>query len=63
MGETDDEHRREVRKLLGGGDRRSIGRSNRVVADVLLHPAGFGDVIAAMSDTEPVIRMRAADAR
>jgi len=59
---TDVEHLRRIRKLLAGGDRRSIGRSAQVVADVLAHPERFGAVIAAISDDAPVVRMRAADA-
>jgi hypothetical protein len=58
---TDVEHLRRIRKLLAGGDRRSIGRSAQVVADVLAHPERFGAVIAAISGDDPVIRMRAAD--
>jgi len=58
---TDVEHLRRIRKLLAGGDRRSIGRSAQVVADVLAHPERFGAVIDAISDDDPVIRMRAAD--
>lgn len=47
---------------LAGGDRRSIGRSEEVVADVLHDPSMFGAVFAAMSSDDPLIRMRAADA-
>jgi hypothetical protein len=49
-------------KKLSGGDRRSIGRSNEVAADVLAHPAHFRHVFAGLTADDPVIRMRAADA-
>lgn len=62
MGETEGGYRREVRRLLGGGgpplDRPlRPGRGERAPP-----PAGFGGAIAAMSDTDPVVRMRTADA-
>jgi hypothetical protein len=48
---------------LDGGDRRSIGRSEEVVADVLADPALFDVVFHGMLvDDNPLIRMRAADA-
>jgi hypothetical protein len=47
---------------LSGGDRRSIGRSNEVVAQVLAHPAQFRHVFAGLTTNDPVIRMRSADA-
>jgi hypothetical protein len=47
---------------LRGGDRRSIGRSEEVVADVLAEPAHFARLVAAMLDSDPVVRMRSADA-
>jgi hypothetical protein len=47
---------------LAGGDRRSIGRVDEVVADVLNDPALFDAVFAGMLHADPVIRMRAADA-
>ncbi len=49
-------------KKLSRGDRRSIGRSNGVVAHVLAHPAYFRHVFAALTVDDPVVRMRAADA-
>jgi len=48
-------------KLLGG-DRRSIGRSDEVVSDVLAEPVLFGRLYEGMLDNDPVVRMRAADA-
>jgi hypothetical protein len=49
-------------KKLSGRDRRSIGRSNEVVAQVLAHPAHFRHVFAGIATNDPVVRMRAADA-
>jgi hypothetical protein len=51
----------EVAKLTGG-DRRSIGRSNEVVADVLADPSLFDLIFDAISSDNPLIAMRAADA-
>jgi HEAT repeat protein len=51
----------EVAKL-GGGDRRSIGRSEEVVADVLADPSLFDLIFDAIANDDPLIRMRAADA-
>lgn len=47
---------------LEGGDRRSVGRSGEVVADVLAEPQLFEVVFEAMLAGDPVIRLRAADA-
>lgn len=47
---------------LAGRDRRSIGRSNEVVADVLRNPTLFNEVFNGMLADDPVIRMRSADA-
>ncbi|HSQ21044.1 MAG TPA: HEAT repeat domain-containing protein [Blastocatellia bacterium] len=49
-------------KMLAGGDRRSIGRSDSVVAEVLNNPSLFGALFAGLSHDDPLIRMRAADA-
>lgn len=51
----------EVVKLRGG-DRRSIGRSEEVVADVLADPTLFDLIFDAIASDDPLIRMRAADA-
>lgn len=53
---------RAICDKLCGGDRRSIGRSEEVVADVLRDASKFGAVFAAMWSSDPLIRMRAADA-
>lgn len=47
---------------LSGGDCRSIGRVDEVVADVLAKPALFEALIDGMSVADPLVRMRAADA-
>jgi hypothetical protein len=52
----------QILKKLSGGDRRSIGRSNEVVAEVLAHPALFRHVFGGLLSDDPVMRMRAADA-
>jgi len=54
-----------VSDLLGklqGGDRRSIGRADEVVADVLNDPALFDDLFQGVLHHDPVMRMRSADA-
>ena len=50
-----------VLEKLSGGDRRSFGRANEVVTDILNDPALFPLVFEGMLDNDPVIRMRAAD--
>lgn len=47
---------------LGGGDRRSIGRSNLVVAQVSGEPALFAELIDGLSHRDQLVRMRSADA-
>ena len=47
---------------LEGGDRRSIGRSEEVVADVLENPALFSVLATGLSSNDAIVRMRAADA-
>jgi hypothetical protein len=51
----------EVLEKLIGGDRRSIGRSDEVVEEVLADLALFDAVFTGMRDDDPIIRMRAAD--
>jgi len=46
---------------LRGGDIRSIGRANDVVDEVRKNPQLFGYVFAGLYDSDPVVRMRAAD--
>jgi len=52
----------DILEKLEGGDRRSIGRANEVVEDVLRDPTLFGAVFKGILSDDPLIRMRAADA-
>lgn len=49
-------------EMLAGGDRRSIGRSNEVAAEVLANPPLFAELVRGMQSGDPLLRMRAADA-
>ncbi len=49
-------------EMLKGSDRRSIGKSNEVVAMVLNEPELFDDLFSGLVSDDPVIRMRCADA-
>jgi hypothetical protein len=51
-----------ISRKLAGGDRRSIGNSNEVVAAVLRRPELFPKLIEEMWSDDPIVRMRAADA-
>lgn len=51
-----------ILKKLKGNDRRSIGRSNEVVKEVLANPSLFAALLEGMLSQDPIIRMRAADA-
>lgn len=46
---------------LRGGDRRSIGRADEVVADTLAKPVLFDAVFKGLATTDPCVRMRAMD--
>jgi hypothetical protein len=52
----------DILHKLAGHDRRSIGRVNEVVEDVLHDPTLFEVVFNGMLSHDPVIRMRCADA-
>lgn len=52
----------DIVALLEGGDRRSIGRADRVAAMVSENPKLFPKLIAGLWWTDPLVRMRAADA-
>lgn len=54
--------RNKLDDLLRGTDRRSIGRSNEVVALVLKERQHFPELIGCLWSDDPVLRMRAADA-
>jgi hypothetical protein len=47
---------------LSGGDRRSIGESNRAVLAVLDRPELIGILFQGVEGSDPVLRMRCADA-
>ena len=47
---------------LAGGDRRSIGRVEEVIAAVRVRPSLFPVLVRGMVCEDPVVRMRAADA-
>lgn len=53
---------RTILDELRGSDRRSIGRSNQVVAIVRRKPALFPALIDGMRHEDEIVRMRAADA-
>lgn len=52
----------QILDKLRGTDRRSIGRSNEVVREILENPSLFESVFDGLLSDEPVIRMRCADA-
>lgn len=52
----------DLLKRLSGGDRRSIGKSEEVVADVLADARLFKPLFECMLEDDPLVRMRAADA-
>ena len=62
MAEDSDQDPTNILASLSGGDRRSTGRSDEVLALVLADPVLFGRLIEGMSNPDPLIRMRAADA-
>lgn len=47
---------------LCGGDRRSVGESNRVVSAVFENPELIGILFQGFDTSDPVLRMRCADA-
>lgn len=49
-------------KKLQGGDRRSIGKVDEVVAATRGDPVLFAVLVKGLSEPDPLIRMRAADA-
>jgi hypothetical protein len=56
------ELKKSVLGYLKGGDRRSIGGSNQVATLAARRPEIFKELIAALWHSDPVVRMRAADA-
>jgi len=51
-----------ILKMLEGGDRRSIGRSNEVVPLVLDKPELFDVLMSGIAFDDPLVSMRCADA-
>lgn len=51
-----------ILKMLEGGDRRSIGRSNEVATLVSDQPELFEILMVGMGDPDPLVSMRCADA-
>src|SRR5580658_10529878 len=47
---------------LQGGDRKSLGQANHVVALILGQPKRFAELLECLWRDDPVVRMRAADA-
>jgi hypothetical protein len=52
----------DILRKLEGGDRRSIGRVDEVIEQVLDDPSLFDALFCGMLDDDPVVRMRSADA-
>ncbi|MBM2840164.1 MAG: hypothetical protein HW412_692 [Bacteroidetes bacterium] len=52
----------DLLKKLSGGDRRSIGKSEEVVSEVLADARLFGALFDCILVDDPLVRMRAADA-
>jgi HEAT repeat protein len=48
--------------ILQGGDRRSLGQANQLVALILSQPKRFPELLECLWSDDPVVRMRAADA-
>lgn len=51
-----------ILRKLEGADRRSIGRANEVVAEIIANPKLFGAVFAGLQADDAALRARAADA-
>ena len=52
----------DILDKLKGGDRRSIGRADEVVAEVLDNTTLFDDLFSGMQHDNPLVRMRSANA-
>jgi hypothetical protein len=50
-----------ILKKLSWGDRRSIGRSNEIVEEILHRPSLFRYLFEGMASGDAIVRMRAAD--
>jgi HEAT repeat protein len=53
---------RNILSFLAGGDRRTIGQSDKVAAMASDDPKLFSSLIAGLWSADPLVRMRAADA-
>lgn len=53
---------KEILRKLEGGNRRSIGQVDEVIADVLSEPSLFDALFDGMLSDDPMVSMRAADA-
>ena len=53
---------KDLLSKLRGGDRRSIGKVDEVVAVVEKEAAQFKYLVSGLFDPDPIVRMRAADA-
>jgi hypothetical protein len=51
----------DILQELSGGDRRSIGKADRVVEKILKTPSLLTDVVSGFTHDDPVVRMRCAD--
>lgn len=51
-----------IRPYLTGGDKRSVGQVEKVIGMVKHDPDLFVQLIAGMTDADPLVRMRSADA-
>ena len=54
--------RKRIARQLGGGDRRSIGKSDAVAAQVQRNRRRCKELIRCLWSDDPIVRMRAADA-
>ncbi|UTT43719.1 hypothetical protein [Exiguobacterium aurantiacum] len=52
----------DIREVLSGGDLRSVGHVDEVVAYVGNDPDRFNELRTGLTDDRPVVRMRSADA-
>jgi hypothetical protein len=53
---------RIIRSMLGGGDRRSIGRANEVVELIQRNPIRIAELVKCLWDSDSLVAMRASDA-
>jgi hypothetical protein len=52
----------QIRSMLSGGDRRSIGKVADVVVLIDQHPQWISSLVGGLWDEDACVRMRAADA-